>query len=101
MQKHVSREEWLWRMRRRRHVRARALERFGLTRKMLALGRIIKQIENGRAVFVKKGWLNVKIFDYPCWSPRHGMTTMRVVYETQKKEIMTVYPAPGVLAHKT
>lgn len=70
-----------------RHARRRAMERFGIDLDQNARCSILSQIQNGRSILVRRQSNRVVVHEVTVDS-----TTMHVVYDKIRKEIVTVLP---------
>ena len=74
----------------RRHAARRAQERFGVEPTEESLRRIIQDIQGGRARFVKRTSLRCTV-----WETEFLGIPARVVYDTQRKQVVTFIRVPG------
>lgn len=69
------------------HAKRRFLERYGMTFSTRDLDAIVSQIKTGQASFISRQSLRVTI-----WDVFYCGTLMRVVYDKNTKNIVTVFP---------
>ncbi len=71
----------------RAHAKRRAAERFGLNLTKEAQREIVSRIQNGKAKFLEKQSLRISL-----WLVDWNGTEMRVVYDKNRKSIVTCLP---------
>jgi hypothetical protein len=73
----------------RKHARVRAMERYGMEVGPATRRRIIAAIQGGSSFVVRKQSLRVTVHDVDL-----DETRVRVVYDRQRKELVTFLPRP-------